>query len=408
MATWSRRDSVDAVIVPSGNNSVGAALAAAVLNQAGVAIKVFRHGRLGQVTGWLGGTRTIIPGLGVYRAVPAETVDPLIMPDRYGLTSRMTFRAALVSRIEQAGFEALAFLAWSGVFRNIGIFVPVLAWGREITRRWSHDRGGLCLKMSGLDENGRCIEADWSLLAQDGDGPHVPVLPLVAAVRLLLDGRLPVGARLAAGEISLAQIEAEFARLAITTQTVVTPVAASPFERVLGNDSFGKLAAPLQAFHQASGHRVWCGQARVTRGRSLVSRFIGGLIGLPGPSSCIACEVGVERHANGMEMWTRIFGETRFHSTMSANSRDVLQEQFGPVCLDLDVVRDGGALRLPVKSCRVFGVPLPTFLHPRSIAREYGDAQGRFHFDVRLELPLFGLLAHYAGWLVPKTLLHQT
>jgi hypothetical protein len=35
---------------------------------------------------------------------------------------------------------------------------------------------------------------------------------------------------------------------------------------------------------------------------------------------------------------------------------------------------------------------------PRGIAREY-EANGRFHFDVPIALPLIGLLVHYRGWL---------
>ena len=34
------------------------------------------------------------------------------------------------------------------------------------------------------------------------------------------------------------------------------------------------------------------------------------------------------------------------------------------------------------------------------MAREY-EADGRFHFDVPITLPLVGLLIHYRGWLVP-------
>ena len=45
---------------------------------------------------------------------------------------------------------------------------------------------------------------------------------------------------------------------------------------------------------------------------------------------------------------------------------------------------------------------LPRFLAPRSDTREYQDEQGRFRFDVRLSLPLIGLLAHYRGWLMPE------
>jgi hypothetical protein len=49
---------------------------------------------------------------------------------------------------------------------------------------------------------------------------------------------------------------------------------------------------------------------------------------------------------------------------------------------------------------RFLGVPLLRALLPRSDAFEHVEADV-FRFDVRLGLPLVGLLAHYRGWLKP-------
>ncbi len=43
---------------------------------------------------------------------------------------------------------------------------------------------------------------------------------------------------------------------------------------------------------------------------------------------------------------------------------------------------------------------MPRFLLPLGVAREY-EADGRFHFDVPIALPLVGPLVHYKGWLTP-------
>jgi hypothetical protein len=40
-------------------------------------------------------------------------------------------------------------------------------------------------------------------------------------------------------------------------------------------------------------------------------------------------------------------------------------------------------------------------LAPRSDASEFTGPDGRFHFDVRISLPIGGLLVHYRGWLEP-------
>jgi Domain of unknown function (DUF4166) len=65
-------------------------------------------------------------------------------------------------------------------------------------------------------------------------------------------------------------------------------------------------------------------------------------------------------------------------------------------------VRDG-ALHYSVVAGRCLGLPIPRFMLPQSVAREY-EQDGRFHFDVALYAPLRGgLIVHYAGFLVPDS-----
>jgi hypothetical protein len=58
---------------------------------------------------------------------------------------------------------------------------------------------------------------------------------------------------------------------------------------------------------------------------------------------------------------------------------------------------------MPVKKWRLGRIPLPLALAPQSHACENQDEHGRFRFDVRLSLPLVGLMVHYKGWVAPQT-----
>jgi hypothetical protein len=58
-------------------------------------------------------------------------------------------------------------------------------------------------------------------------------------------------------------------------------------------------------------------------------------------------------------------------------------------------------LQLETLSARLFGCPLPDFLRPRSHASETIGAEGQFHFDVPIALPLIGTVVHYKGSLKP-------
>jgi NAD(P)-dependent dehydrogenase (short-subunit alcohol dehydrogenase family) len=397
---WERVDAVDATIIPGGSNIVGPALAAAVLSQAGIPITEFRHGRYAQVHGWLQARRVTVPRLGTYRAVPAETVDPMIMPGRYGLTSRMTFRAGLVSAVEQRGFEFLALLRRTGVIKRIDRLAPLLAFGRKLTRLWSHDRGGMVIDICGVDAQNRWVQARWSLLAERGHGPHVPILPLVAAVRMLIAGDFSTGARMVQGDIPLARILDEFAGLAISPQLDISFQTVGAFDRALGVAAH-LLPPVVRYFHDLSAQPVWHGSASVERGTHLVSRLVAGLIGLPAAGQALPLQVSVERDASGSEVWTRQFAGQSFQSRMSIGSDGSLNEGFGPAQFVLDVQSSTEGTSLPVVSGRLFGVQLPRFLLPRVAATEREDEHGRFQFDVRIELPFFGLLAHYKGWLKP-------
>jgi len=68
----------------------------------------------------------------------------------------------------------------------------------------------------------------------------------------------------------------------------------------------------------------------------------------------------------------------------------------------LDISSNEQGIAMPVAGWRLGFLGLPRFLAPRSDTREYQDKQGRFRFDVRLSLPLIGLLAHYRGCLTPE------
>jgi hypothetical protein len=398
---WKRIDTVDVAIIPGGNNTVGPALAEAVLLQAGVPVEQYGYGVQRTVHGWLKSKHIHVPRLGTFRAAPAETVDPVIMPQRYALTSRMSFRAGLVSGLEQRGFETIAWFRRRGLFKNVGTLGKILVQGRKLTRLWSHDRGGLVIIVTGLNAEGKWTEANWSLLAEKGNGPHVPILPIVAAVKMLLADQFTKGARMITGEIPLSQITGLFPALSISTQTQQSQSGTGSFETAMGSQVYAALPAPIRAFHDPAGYPVWQGEASVERGTSLASRFVAKVMGLPKAGQGHTVKVSVERQADASEVWTREFSGKKFNSKLTLGKGSKLQESFGPTTFTLGLAGSARGSDLPILDGRAFSIPIPNFLLPTSTAREFVDEQGRFRFDVRLDLPIFGLLVHYRGWLTP-------
>lgn len=397
---WQRIDSIDIAITPDGTGDVGHAAVAGVLTYAGQPVPQFRHGNLQSVLGWMRSKRIHLPRLGWRRVAPVETIDAELLSRHFKVQSRVAFYAGLESPIEMTGLRCLARLRSMGTVRSLLPLVSPLVRARALTRLTSGLSGGMVVEIGGLNSHGRWTHAKWSLLAEEGHGLNVPGLPVVAAVRLLLDEHIACGARVVCGEIALDRIEAEFTHLAITTQTQIEEKLPI-FEQVLGPEASLHLAPAVADFHDARAAPVWEGTASVDRGSGLLSRLAARIVGLPQSGKDVPIRVTVERGTDGTERWTRRFGSKDFHSIMSLGRDAKMWERFGLLNFRLGLEASGGKLNYPLTDGRLAGFPIPRVLLPTSDTFEDADEQGRFRFDVRLVLPFSGLLVHYKGWLKP-------
>jgi hypothetical protein len=399
---WQRLDSVDIAIMPGGAGQVGSAVIRAILGYAGTTIATFEESAPAEVTGWGSVKRVRVPGLGVRYLSPVETADAALLPERFGVTSRVTFYAGLESRLVQFGLLFLAKLRRRGLVGNLEPLAPLLESARRVTGLFASDRGGMTVDCAGLDADRRQIWERWCLIAEKGEGPNVPVLPAVALTRALLGGGVEPGAGVAIGVLPLDAIEPLMRGPTCKISRVTIHAGShSLFELACGDDGYRQLPGALKAFHDADGPSVWTGKADIDASSSLFGRLISTLFGFP-PSGCnVAVTVTVDRRG-GDEIWTRDFAGRRFASHLATEGRNIVSERFGPFTILLRVKARGGEIEMPVVGWRIGPVKLPLALAPKSETREFAGDDGRFHFDVGIALPLVGLLAHYRGWLEPK------
>ncbi|AZO78166.1 MULTISPECIES: SDR family oxidoreductase [unclassified Bosea (in: a-proteobacteria)] len=401
---WQRLDTVDIAITPGGRSEVGPAVIAAVLSYAGKPVPIWREGELQTTPGWETGEVIDMPGLGLRRVAPVETVDAETLGTGLAVHSRVSFSAGLEAGIEQWGLALLGWLRRRGWVADLAPLVPYLVRARRITRLWTSDRGGMRVAISGIDAKGRPRRAYWSLLAENDDGPQVPTLAAAAAVRALLADGIAPSARSAAEALDLAMIEAEMAPYVISTSQDECGAGPALFETVFGAEAYSGMPAAIRAFHSVNAEPVWRGRADVARGEGAMIGLLCRCFGLPAAGTELPVTVSVARgdsFDDSSETWTRNFAGQRFSSHLSMD-RGELREAFGPFSFTLAAEASPDGLALPIAAWRVFGLPLPRFLMPSAEAREMVDAEGRFRFDVRLSLPFFGLLAHYRGWLKPR------
>lgn len=399
---WQRLDSVDIAIMPGGAGQLGAAVIRAILGYAGTTIATFEEGAAAEVTGWGSVNRVRVPGLGVRYHSPVETADAAVLPERFGVTSRITFYAGLGSRLEQFGLLFLAKLRKRGLVGNLKSLAPLLEAARRVTGLFASDRGGMTVDCAGLDADRRQIWERWCLIAEKGKGPNVPVLPAVALTRALISGGVEPGAGVAIGVLRLDTIEAEMrAPTYKISRVAIHADSRSLFDLACGEANYRSLPGALRAFHDNDGPAVWIGEADIDASNSIAGRFVRSLFGFPPSGRNVAVTVTVDRRG-GDEIWTRDFAGRRFASHLTPEGGRIVSERFGPFKILLGVGAVGGEIEMPVVGWRIGPIKLPLAIAPKSDSREFIGEDGRFHFDVRISLPLVGLLAHYRGWIEPK------
>ena len=167
------------------------------------------------------------------------------------------------------------------------------------------------------------------------------------------------------------------------------------YRRLLG-ERFEQVPARVRELHDVTGASVWTGRAGVERGRSLASRVVATLFGLPPAGRDQALRVTFEP-VDGKEIWSRTFGNAVFRSVQYERG-GLLNERVGPstFVFALDTSADGMALEL--RGVRFLGMPLPRVLAP-SVRTFESARDGRYQFEVEASLPLLGRIVRYVGWL---------
>jgi hypothetical protein len=235
-------------------------------------------------------------------------------------------------------------------------------------------------------------------VAHEDDGPHIPVLPALAIVRALAEGRLnDVGA--VACAVSLSDMRHEFARLRIVTRTMVRPQGV--MQRALGR-AFDVMPEVVRRGHRVDGRLVLEGRASVTGAASLPGRLLARLLGFPPGAADVPVVVDMRAGARG-EVWTRSFAGRTFRSRLAPipGRGKRVTERFGWLTFDLQLSASPQGLDLDIVAARLGPLRLPRALTPRSHATERIDEAGRFRFEVPIALPGLGPLVHYRGWLKP-------
>ena len=211
---FAQLEAITSIISPGNRFDPGLATTQSILGTLG---RPIANGlRAGSVRGWQGLRRVVLPGLGARWIGHCDAPDRALFPRRYPGLKRADVYAALEVGVFHLGLWAVSWLVRGGLVRNPQRLAgPLRAMKRQLGFLGS-DRGGMLVRLEGLDHGGKRQHIDWHLVAGSGHGPYIPATASVLLAKRLLDGTLQTcGAMPCTGLFTLDDFLAEVADLDI-------------------------------------------------------------------------------------------------------------------------------------------------------------------------------------------------
>jgi hypothetical protein len=386
--------SVDMAISASNRATAGPSVAAAILSYAGKPLRLWHGQRWQTAYGWQEIKRIDFAADGLRpirrRVALADIPDHDLVPDNLPGRPATRFYAGPEFSFQLLAIAALSWLVRWGWLASL---TPLARWLLPLQRLtgWAgSDRSAMWIEAKGRAGDA-LLKRRWTLIAEAGDGPEIPVLAAQLLAQKYGAAGLATGAYNASKLLQLSDFQPLFDALAIKHQHIET--AYTPlYQRVMGAD-FDALPDPVRFMHTLIGDGAASGTATVTRGRNWAARLVAWVMRFPPEGQHDVHVHFAEQH--GRERWTRDFDGARFSSALS-ECDGLLFERFGPMRFHFTLAVSEGGLRMMMQKWRIFGLPMPLALAPKSPAREWAEGDD-FCFDVPITLPLIGMVVHYQG-----------
>jgi hypothetical protein len=177
---------------------------------------------------------------------------------------------------------------------------------------------------------------------------------------------------------------------------VLTP--EGPLYAWLLGPRYAVLPEIVRQMHDVTARVTAEGISTVTHGKSWLAGVMARLLRLPRAGGARRLRVTFERRG-AIEVLARHYDDATLttHQMAAGPAGSArLGERFGPLTLVMRLEPSSTALVFVIETARWFGLSVPGFLRPRVEASEF-VADGWYRFDVKIALPLVGLLIRYDG-----------
>ena len=225
-AGMSRVERIEIAILSAQRQDRGVAMVAGVLAGIGKPMTALREGHEVTLHGWqdqrrLGEDDPLFAALGPRWLGACDAPDLDLLPQRYPALRDLRFLAGLEATPAHLGLWALSWPVRLGLASSLAPLAKGLTRFAEGFAPFGSQRGGMQVTVSGQDAGGSPICKAWTLVADRGDGPWVPILPAFVVARRIARGDLKkTGARACLEAFTLPDFEALLDPLAIQTETI--------------------------------------------------------------------------------------------------------------------------------------------------------------------------------------------
>jgi hypothetical protein len=131
------------------------------------------------------------------------------------------FRAALEVTGAQTGFAALAALRQARLIPSPARWARFLNSAAKVFDPLGSALGGMFVRVRGLGGDEKPVQRSWHIAADNDHGPEIPCMAaILLAQRLAAGERMPHGARVSMGQLTLEEFGPQFARWGMQTDVV--------------------------------------------------------------------------------------------------------------------------------------------------------------------------------------------
>jgi saccharopine dehydrogenase-like NADP-dependent oxidoreductase len=182
--------------IGSGARAPGLATMLGVFGYCGKAFTRWQAGQWQTTYGWLDLQAYPFPApVGRRLLGSCDVPDLELFPARYAGVQSVSFHAGFASPIGHLFVWAAACLVKTGLLKSLTPLVAPLHAISGHLERYVSDKGGMFVRMEGLDQDGKALQLSWHLIADKNHGPHIPCGAAIALAHKLAAGAaLPAGA----------------------------------------------------------------------------------------------------------------------------------------------------------------------------------------------------------------------